>query len=665
MNAIHDITQHGARRTTRIGFSPEPCYNSRAMSRVRRLLPNREVWLLLALTLPAVLPLTAPGYFFDAHDAHHSVFFLVEFDQAISDGAWWPRWGPDHALGFGYPTWVLYAPLSYYVAELFHLLGAGFTTAIKLTWALATFVAAGSMYALVRRWWGHSAGLIAGLLYAYAPYHLLNMYVRASLAEYVALSLLPLVLLAFWDLIERGGLRRVALAALAYAALLLTHSVTGLVFTPLLCAFVIFALFQVARRKSQVAGRTGQGARIRQHASRFTFHVLRFSLILGTLLLALGLSSIFLLPLLLERQYIVQEQWVRATYQYQQHFVYPHQFLSPFWGYGYAVEGPNDGMSFQLGLLPIVLAMAGTIAALRRAARQRGVALFFAATTAIVLWLMTASSQAVWRLLPLAALIQFPWRLLSLTALTLAILAGSAAGIHGSRITHHASRGILHPASCILALLIVSASSPYIQPQLTAVTPRDESPLAVIDFELEFTDMRGMTAWASRLPQPEDAPLVEQYLAGEPLTKAHIVAEEGDVKTLRHGGASEELLVTSAGGVRVQVYTYWFPGWEVRLDSERVESWPEGPNGLITFDVPAGEHRVALRMTENTPPRRIGGLLSGLSLAVVLALLSVGKQDKRIRAYASMIRLSRELGEAGITATELHEISQRELEERP
>jgi hypothetical protein len=123
------------------------------------------------------------------------------------------------------------------------------------------------------------------------------------------------------------------------------------------------------------------------------------------------------------------------------------------------------------------------------------------------------------------------------------------------------------------------------------------------------------------LPQPEDAPLVAQYLAGEPLTKAHILQGRGEVQTLRHGGASEELLVTSSGTMRLQFYTYWFPGWEVRVDGELVESWPEGPNGLITFDVPAGEHGVELRMTENTVPRRVGGILSGLSLLVTMALL--------------------------------------------
>ncbi|MDH7485595.1 MAG: type II toxin-antitoxin system Phd/YefM family antitoxin [Anaerolineae bacterium] len=38
---------------------------------------------------------------------------------------------------------------------------------------------------------------------------------------------------------------------------------------------------------------------------------------------------------------------------------------------------------------------------------------------------------------------------------------------------------------------------------------------------------------------------------------------------------------------------------------------------------------------------------------------------RRLRAYASMVRLSSELAETGVTATELYEASRKELEERP
>ena len=226
------------------------------MSRIRQHF-DRNLILLLALSLFALAPLLSKGYFFDAHDADHSVFFLVEFNKAIRDGILWPRWSPDHAMGYGYPVWVVYAPLAYFVAEGFHLLGLGFTAAIKATWAVGFLFGGWGMFVLLRRWFGRSAGapralgsavaLVGGLIYVYAPYHLLTIYVRAALAEFVAMAWFPWVLLAFSDLVDSTGdsnrsLRSIALAALALAGLVMTHTGMILVFTPLLAAYLGFAL---------------------------------------------------------------------------------------------------------------------------------------------------------------------------------------------------------------------------------------------------------------------------------------------------------------------------------------------------------------------------------------------------------------------------------------
>ena len=57
----------------------------------------------------------------------------------------------------------------------------------------------------MRSWAGRSAGLIAGLVYTYAPYHLLNLYVRADLAESMAFVWLPLCLSAARATVIGGG----------------------------------------------------------------------------------------------------------------------------------------------------------------------------------------------------------------------------------------------------------------------------------------------------------------------------------------------------------------------------------------------------------------------------------------------------------------------------
>lgn len=557
---------------------------------------DRTLWLTLGLTVFAWAPLLSPGYFFKAHDARHSVFFLVEFDAAIRDGAWWPRWTMDQALGYGYPLWLFYPPLSYYVAEAFHLLGLGFTAAVKATYLVGFLVAAWAMYTLVRRWWGPAAGLVASLAYTYAPYHLVDIYVRSALAEFMALAWFPLALLAFDELVARGGRRQVALAALAFAGMTLTHAVTAMTFVPLLAAMVLWHLVWMRR-----------------------FLIARAGQALAAALLGGGLSAIFLVPMLLERSFIVQEQWMHGTYQYWQHFVYLHQFVSPSWGFQHSVEGPGDGMSFQLGAVITVLALGATIAASARPERGRRQALFMAVATLVVLLGMTSVAEPIWRSLPLLQLVQFPWRLLALAAVTLAILAGAAVAFLPDKDAR-ASAGVI-------GLLLVVASLSYTVPQFTPITPEDESALAIIRFETEYPDMVGMTAWTSALPS--DSPLVAQYREGRPLERMVIVRGQGQVKTTRVGGASIEGWVQADGPVTVQFLTYWFPGWRVWLDGELIPSRPEGPYGLLTIDVPPGEHTVSLRMG-GTPARYAGTAISAVSLLLTGIIALVPRRSQEV-----------------------------------
>src|SRR5262245_21118319 len=98
-----------------------------------KICPSSEMLLLIGLTLLTLAPLYNSDYFFDAHDGRHSVFYLIMFDASLRDGALWPRWAMHHIQGYGYPTFIIQAPMGFYFAEFFVLLGAGYTLAVKLT----------------------------------------------------------------------------------------------------------------------------------------------------------------------------------------------------------------------------------------------------------------------------------------------------------------------------------------------------------------------------------------------------------------------------------------------------------------------------------------------------------------------------------------------------
>ena len=568
---------------------------------------DRELILLLIFSIFAVAALLSPGFFFRAHDADHTVFYLIEFDASIRDGILWPRWSPDHAMGYGYPFWVVYAPLAYFAAEVFHLLGVGFTASIKVVMALSALFGGWGMYALLRRWWGRNgigrgAALVGGLVYVYAPYHLLTLYVRAAFAEYVAMAWFPWVILAFDDVVEWGGLRRIALAALALGALFLTHSATLMVFTPLLAIYLLFALVRktIRQRREQELWRQVIGS---------------FAQVVAAGLLAIGLAAIFLLPLAAEQGAVQQKDWVAENYLYQKHFVWPNQFVDPFWGFGFSDDptGPNDGMSFQLGIVGVVLALVAAVVGLRRASHRRGQTAFFVVALLAVLLLMMPLARPVWDAFGPAALIQFPWRLLSTASLFLAILAGAAVGN-----TLGTGEGSQFPAAHVLGLVVMLASLAFTVPQYTDIQPIDESVQSIMRFELAYPDMIGHTA-AVQEPFTE-SPLLPQYLAGEPLQKVALIAGSGEVETLRTGGSSVDARVNLDSPSTVLFYTYDFPGWRATVDGQPAAHRTEPPYGLIAVDVPAGDHRVSIRHG-GTPDRDAGTWISVVSLALVAGLL--------------------------------------------
>ncbi len=384
-------------------------------------LPTPDLYLILTLLLSlfAIGPLMQPGYFWGAHDARSSVYFLFEFNKSIGDGILWPRWGPDWGFGYGYPFWNIYGPLAYFVGEGLYLLGFDYVAAVKIVFALSVLGSAAAMYLFVRRLLGRPAGLVAGLVYIYVPYHLFDLYVRAALSESFGFIFIPLVFWGFFELVDRPRLNAFIGTGLAYAGLMLTSNLLGLLLTPTLGLFV--AILMLLRLKD---GKLEAGGRKLVTAFRRLIR-LGAAPALG-LALGIGLSAIFVLPALLEYKYVRVDQWTGGRYTFGGDFTYFFQLFSPRWGFGASIPGPDDQAGFQLGLVPVILFALSFFAIPRIPERNtRRVLRFFQGMVLVVAFLMTPASAWIWHTIPLSSFAQFPWRLGVLTTTGLAVVAGA------------------------------------------------------------------------------------------------------------------------------------------------------------------------------------------------------------------------------------------------
>jgi hypothetical protein len=571
-------------------------------------------WLLAPLlSIFAVGPLTHPGYFWGAHDARHSVYFLVEFDRAIRDGVWYPRWMPDFNSGFGYPFFNIYPPGAFYLGEAFHLLGLDFVSATKLVFGLGIVIRGLTMYLFARRLWGRAGGLVSAVAYMYVPYRLVDVYVRGAQAESLIFAAFPLALWAFDDLCRAPRWRGAAVAALSVAVMVFCHYPLALFF------LVVLGFFVLARCGFRPGDRS------------ISQWLRPYALAGAAVVLGLGISAVLLLPAILEYAGVRTDQWAGGYYDYRDHFVEPFQLFSPGWGFGTSVPGPDDTMPLQLGVVPLVLAalavvwpgrqMGGTTLDSGEGATvavRRRTTVFLVAGLLTVTLLMLAISAPAWDVLRLASFAQFPWRLLTFTAVLLALLCGALPGRLNSVNAVARSSQRIAAATPLLAVLILG-SYPYLSPQMIEPAEGPVSLGGLMRFQQSANEMTGMTAWATAARPPGWSPLADVFASGKDVTEKVVrqdLPADVQVATIRHSSVLDEVVVKTPRAFTLRFYTAYYPGWQASIDGAPTAIAIWGDLGGMAVVVPAGEHRLELRF-EDTWPRTVGQVVSGISLLLV------------------------------------------------
>lgn len=580
---------------------------------MKRLTPSPQLFILLAFATLIAAPLSAPGYFMFAHDARHTVYFMQMFDAAFRDGALFPRWAADMVFGYGYPLWIILAPLPYYGAEFFHLLGFDLPSAIKALEAVGWFGAALGMYLFAARVMDRNAGLVAAIAYLFVPYHVVDLYVRGAMPEFLAFVFPPFILWTIYQIYAIGCARYVALGALAYGGMLLTHVQMTVLFSPVIAGYMLILWYDERRTTNAL-----------QSPSPVPRPLSPVPLLLSSLSILWGvaLTAVFLLPVLLEQRYLTNDPLIGGFFNFRLHFVNPSQLVSPSWGYGYAGINGNDQFSLQLGILPLFFGIVALVA-LKRGDALRPQVVYFAVVVLGAVLAMLAISTPLWELAaPVVAFTQFPWRVLFVSAFGLAFLAGAALRALGQAGTAYSANGSLTGA-LLCSLVLAFAMFPVARPQYTETQFTWNT---LMDFQVEDRELLGDTIWVQTRPQT--SPLVEQYHAGNLTQKATVLEGSASLELLQRRPSGDTLRIDAAAPSRILFYTRYFPGWSATLDNAPIPIEPSGEQGLIALNVPSGTHTVSTHWG-TTPPRVVGALISLLALLSISVVLVRSRRPAR------------------------------------
>jgi len=434
------------------------------------------------------------------------------------------------------------------------------------------------------------------------------------------LAFLPLALWGVRRAILRPGAMSIALAAIGYAAVHLSSNLVALLFTPVLGLYMVVLAYGQVREQ--------EGARAKIVAWVRAMIPAGVGLVLGV-----ALAAFFILPALTENKFVNLDQWFAGYYDFHDHFVYFSQLFDQRWGFGISTPGPDDTISYQLGLVLFALAALAFWRWLRRDTGKQLEIGFWLLVLVGSVWLTTAASTLAWDHIPMVDAAQFPWRYLTLSVLALAVLAPTI--LLPRPGDPNPSKSWLMPL--VLAGLIILGSAPYLRIETPDPPPGGATLAGLMEFERSSDEMTGMTATATEIATW--SPLADLHMAGVPIDNQvdySLVSKNTDLDVdVREHRVDSELVWVHAEGPdqRVPFYRQWYPGWSAFIldptSGAELDRFPltetdtRAPYGLLDVPVPAGEHLLRISF-EDTPVRRLGEIVSLVALLVLVALLLWG-----------------------------------------
>lgn len=552
----------------------------RAHQRSRASFARLRVLLIILVAVAAMAPELILGL--TVSDSFRFNFVWTEqFDAVFRYGHLYPRWMPRAWGGLGSPTFYFYPPIFFWLTAAVDTLTRGVLPPERVAPLASLFLLAASgitMRAWLRGEVGEWRALLGALAYMLAPYHLYDIYARGALAEASAYASVPLVMLGIKGIAE-GRRRNIALLAIGYAALLLSHLPSALLVTVFLIAPYVAFLALRARQPWLFSARALAGG-----------------------LLGIGIAAVYLIPAIGLLPY-VSAGWFTSSFYRPENWYFWHIHAGSFSGR-------------MLFIIPVSVAGAFLAGACASAGRTRET--LFWATVAIALVLLIAGLvPPVWNL-PGLSLVQFPWRALLLVeflVVTLLVLSPPR---------------LLAPLTMVgvLALILAYSGLGRMMIHLVQVTATGQAS-AVAAVRSPYTDATEYLPSGIKIVRGNGPDPVRIDLPRLPEARAENSAAKLQVASFDDGSMAVQ--IDTPDPTRVELRRFYFPSWKVRDSASRELPIAPTPNGrVVSFTVPTGQSSLTLR-PGIASYERIGQILSCLSLLVLAAMFIGTRMEVWVR----------------------------------
>lgn len=555
---------------------------------------NKKLIAIICLLITSIAiswNLFKPG-FFSIHDDLH-VMRLYEMKRCLNEGQIPCRWASDLGAGYGQPMFNYYSATPYYLGAIFNTFGFSYLDSVKLLMFISVGLGGIAMFLLLSEYLPILPAFVGAVAYVLVPFRALEIFVRGALAENFALALLPLVLYGVVRLIKKQDKISLVLLSLFSALFLATHNITSLISSLLILSFSAVTIFQSKNKAKSIL------------------------LLFISSILAVGLAAFFIFPVIFEKNLVDTSFLTSGYFDFRAHFVTLNQlFINQKWGYGPSEFGPNDNLSFAVGIIQtLAFIVTPLVIFFKRKTLQKNhqvILGLFWILGIIYLFLTTNRSVNGWELISQLSFIQFPWRLLGMVAICSSIIIGLIISSFGNK-----SQKII---SAVLLFFLFVLNFRYFKFEKNYETATDNTYLSGQGFMNQqlsaILDYRPLSM--KSIPK-NVAPQNPQILSG--------IAQIGNFQK-RSSYFSTDIEVFS-GDAKIAFPISNFPNWKVYLNhSITATSFETGKYfGEITLTFKKG-HTLVQGYFEDTTIRTISNIITFTSLLLVLLIVLIPNARK-------------------------------------
>ena len=549
----------------------------------------RHLILLVILSLVTLWPFFKKG-FFESHDGEWMVIRFTAFHQALTSGQFPVRYVERLNNNYGYPVLNFLYPLPFYLAEIPKVLGLGFVDSIKAVFIASTVISSLAMYWALSRIATYTAAFAGAIIYLFIPYRFVDLYVRGSLGEIVALAVVPVIAGCILKLREKKQIYAPILA-LAVGLLILSHNVIAVLFLPF---FLIFAFTLHGKNilsipsERTLAFKPGMKRILSKEERTTAFRP--WESIVWAFVLGIATATFFWLPALYDLK-LVRISQIKVS-EITDHLVDFSKLIFPSWGYGPNPNSP-DGLSVQIGLVAVFIFLATlTIMIATKTKNKQSFSsnnLISYMLIAFVLITLTNTKLALtfWQNLPGADAIQFPWRMHSILIFITAFLAAF--------VIDSAKNKTLLVA--LVAVAAITSTIFYTKP--STFVDRGDNYYATNEDTTNSRD-EYLPIWVRLKPKDRPAEKIELVGPGQIVTKSQ--------EHLKYEAVYESPAQTS-----LKINTVYFPQFVAKVDGRPSQISYDNDLGVISVKLPSGSHKAIISYT-SSPVARASEVISLLAL---------------------------------------------------